>query len=288
MDANARIERALDEAIAVAGGSDAPAQLAAAMRYATFPGGARIRPRLCLAVAATCGDSDPTLADAAAASIELLHCASLVHDDLPCFDDAEMRRGKPPTHKAFGEHVAVLTGDALIVLAFETLARGATRSPLRLPELIRTVARAAGSPAGIAAGQAWESEERPELPAYHQAKTGSLFAAATLCGALAAGVSHQPWLRLGELIGEAYQIADDIHDVVGNAECLGKPVGRDSVLQRPSAAREFGITGAVERLDRLVDEAVAAIPGCPGSALLRAQIRAEAQRFLPKGVSRAA
>lgn len=288
MDAQARIERALDAAINLAEGPGAPPLLGAAMRYATFPGGARIRPRLCLAVAATCGDSDPALADAAAASIELLHCASLVHDDLPCFDDAEMRRGKLSVHKAFGEQIAVLTGDALIVMAFEVLARGAARSPLRLPELVGTVARAVGSPSGIAAGQAWESEERVDLSEYHQAKTGSLFAAATLCGALAAGVAPQPWLRLGELIGEAYQIADDIHDVVGTAADLGKPVGRDSTLRRPSAARELGIARAVERLDWLVDDAIAAIPASPGSALLRTLIRAEAQRFLPKEVSRAA
>jgi geranylgeranyl pyrophosphate synthase len=97
------------------------AKLAAAMRHAVFPGGARIRPQLCLAVARACGDSDPALADAAAAAIELLHCASLVHDDLPCFDDAPLRRGRASVHCAFGERLAVLAGDALIVQAFQTL-----------------------------------------------------------------------------------------------------------------------------------------------------------------------
>ena len=90
-----------------------------------FPGGARIRPRLCLAVAQACGEDQPAVTDAAAAAIELLHCASLVHDDLPCFDDAPIRRGKPSVHRAFGEQLAVLAGDALIVLAFETLALAA-------------------------------------------------------------------------------------------------------------------------------------------------------------------
>ena len=123
MDSNQRIEKALLDTVSSMGGPDIPPQLAAALRYAVFPGGARVRPRLSLAVARACGDSCPRLADAAAASIELLHCASLVHDDLPCFDDAETRRGKPSVHKAFGEPLAVLVGDALIIGAFQTLAR---------------------------------------------------------------------------------------------------------------------------------------------------------------------
>ena len=104
---------------------EGPPLLAAAMRHAVFPGGARIRPQLCLAVARACGDAHPALADAAAAAIELLHCASLVHDDLPCFDDAATRRGQPSVHAAYGERLAVLAGDALIVLAFQTLAAAA-------------------------------------------------------------------------------------------------------------------------------------------------------------------
>ncbi len=132
MDSNQRIERALLDTVSSMGGPGIPPQLAAALRYAVFPGGARVRPRLSLAVARACGDSCPRLADAAAASIELLHCASLVHDDLPCFDDADTRRGKPSVHKAFGEPVAVLVGDALIIGAFQTLARNAGEAPERL------------------------------------------------------------------------------------------------------------------------------------------------------------
>ncbi|TXN21400.1 polyprenyl synthetase family protein, partial [Methylobacterium sp. WL19] len=136
MDANRRIEQALDAAVAHAEAPGAPPLLAEAIRYAVFPGGHRIRPRLCLSVARACGDDDPAASDAAAAAIELIHCASLVHDDLPCFDDAPMRRQKPSVHAAFGEPLAVLTGDALIVSAFETLARGAARSPARLAALV--------------------------------------------------------------------------------------------------------------------------------------------------------
>jgi geranylgeranyl diphosphate synthase, type II len=288
MDFQPRIERSLQSAVASAQGAATPPQLAAALGYATFPGGARIRPRLCLAVAAACADEDPPFADAAASAIELLHCASLVHDDLPCFDDADARRGKPSVHRAFGEPLAVLTGDALIVLAFETLARGAARAPHRLPGMIGIVGHATGAFSGIIAGQAWESEPNPDLATYHQAKTGSLFAAATLAGAYAAGVAHRPWRRLGELLGEAYQVADDIRDVVANPDDLGKPVGRDEALQRPSAARRLGIARSVKRLEGLVADAVSSVPDAPGSAVLRTMIRSEASRFLPKEISQAA
>jgi geranylgeranyl diphosphate synthase, type II len=283
-----RIERALHAAVASADAANASPQLTAALRHATFPGGARIRPRLCVAVASACGDGNPELTDAAASAIELLHCASLVHDDLPCFDDAASRRGKPSLHRAFGEPLAILAGDALIVLAFETLARGAMRTPERLPGLIGIIGRAAGAPSGIVAGQAWESEPNPDLAAYHQAKTASLFAAATLGGAYAAGAPHASWRRLGELLGEAYQVGDDLRDVVSDPEQLGKPIGRDAALRRPSAVQALGIPGAIARLEYLVAEAVASIPEVPGSSLLRAMIKAEAERFLPKEISRAA
>src|SRR5271166_5447943 len=144
MDSMTRIERALAASLARTGGPAAPPLLAAAMQHAVFPRGARIRPRLCLAVAAACGDDAPCAADAAAAAIELLHCASLVHDDLPCFDDAATRRGRPSVHRAYGEPIAVLTGDALIVLAFQTLAWGAVTVPLRLAAMMQTLGRAVG------------------------------------------------------------------------------------------------------------------------------------------------
>src|SRR3954464_1359785 len=123
MDAATRIELALTVAVTRAEAPGCPPRLGSALRYAVFPRGARIRPRLCLAVARACGDDQPALTDAAAASIELMHCASLVHDDLPCFDDAPIRRGKPSVHVAFGEQLAVLAGDAHIGLAFETRQR---------------------------------------------------------------------------------------------------------------------------------------------------------------------
>ncbi|RYF36902.1 MAG: geranylgeranyl pyrophosphate synthase, partial [Comamonadaceae bacterium] len=167
-----RVEQSLANAISSTEDPACPPRLAGAIRHAVFPGGARIRPQLCLAVAHACGDSDPALAEAAAVSIELMHCASLVHDDLPCFDDAPTRRGRASVHYAFGECLAVLAGDALIVLAFQTVAAAAGRSPERLPGLLATIAAGVGVPAGIVAGQAWESESRVSLVDYQRAKTG--------------------------------------------------------------------------------------------------------------------
>jgi geranylgeranyl diphosphate synthase, type II len=288
MDAMARIEQALTAAVARAEGSGCPPRLAGAVRHAVFPRGSRLRPQLCLAVARASGEDRPELTDAAAASVELLHCASLIHDDLPCFDDAPVRRGKPSVHRAFGEPLAVLAGDALIVLAFETLARGAAHAPERLAALVLTVGHSVGMPAGIVAGQAWESEPGAVLADYQRAKTGALFAGATMAGAAAAGAEPGPWRLLGERLGEAYQVVDDIRDVAADPAELGKPTGRDGVLGRPNAARQLGMAGALERLDELVAGAVDSIPACPGAAELQGVIRLQAQRFLPKELSRRA
>ncbi len=288
MDVGRRIEAVLDVAVSHAEAPGAPPLFAEAIRYAVFPGGHRIRPRLCLAVAQACGDDDPGASDAAAAAIELLHCASLVHDDLPCFDDAPMRRQKPSVHAAFGVPLAVLTGDALIVAAFETLARGGARSPARLASLVGLVARAVGSPSGIVAGQAWESEPHVDLVEYQQAKTGALFAAATVAGAAAAGAAPLPWRLLGECLGEAYQVADDLRDVACRQEEIGKPAGRDATLGRPNAAALLGMSGALERLRRLTREAIEVIPTCPGQALMRAEIEAQTRLFLPASLREAA
>ena len=288
MDAIARIENVLGASLAAAGAPGAPPLLAAAMQHAVFPRGARLRSRLCLAVAAACGEDDPAAADGAAAAIELLHCASLVHDDLPCFDDAALRRGRASVHRAYGVPLAVLAGDALIVMAFQVLAEGAACVPQRLPLLVRIVAEATGAPFGIAAGQAWECEKSPELGVYQQAKTGSLFAAATRAGAAAAGAPAEAWRHFGERLGEAYQVADDIGDVLADAEDIGKPVGQDGKLGRPNAALQLGVDGALDWLDRLAADAAASVPDCPGAAGLRALTMQEARRLLPKDMARRA
>jgi geranylgeranyl diphosphate synthase type II len=280
-----RIEQALAAAISTGEAPGCPPKLAGAIRHAVFPGGARIRPQLCLAVAQACGDDDPGLSEAAATSVELLHCASLVHDDLPCFDDSPLRRGRASVHYAYGEGLAVLAGDALIVLAFQTLAVAAVRSPQRLAPLLATIAAGVGMPAGIVAGQAWESEPRVSLTEYQRAKTGALFAAATMAGAQAAGAEAGPWRALGEWLGEAYQAADDIRDVAGDPRVLGKPIGRDVALLRPSAASELGLMGAIDHFDRLVSHAIAAVPECRGAEQLRALVRMESERLVPRSMS---
>jgi geranylgeranyl diphosphate synthase type II len=281
MEPIARIERSLADALEL---GPTPPLLGLAMRHAVFPGGARVRPRLCLAAAAACGDGDPALANAAAAAIELLHCASLVHDDMPAFDDSAMRRGRLTVHKAYGEPLALLAGDALIVLGFQTIVRAESRHPERVAGVVRIVGDAVGTPLGIVAGQAWECEQRVDVSAYHRAKTAALFAGAGMAGAAAAGGPVEAWRPVGERLGEAYQVADDIGDALAAAEELGKPVGQDAAHDRPSAVRELGLRGAVARLEALAEAAAEAVPDCRGREKLGALIRQEARRLLPKSL----
>lgn len=288
MDMASRIERSLEQVVARADAGVAPPRIIAALRHALFPGGARVRPALCLAVATACGDDTPGLSDAAAASIELMHCASLVHDDMPCFDDAALRRGKPTVHVAFGEPLALLAGDAMIVLAFEQIAQAGFQAPRRLAALVGQLARATGLPGGIVGGQAWESEVEINLGHYHRAKTGALFVAATRMGALAAGADPTPWSALGERLGEAYQVADDLLDAVSTVEEIGKPIGQDIAHARPNAVTELGLQGALARLEGLLAEAIAAIPACPGDAMLRDLVAMQAKRLTPRQLARTA
>jgi len=286
MDTGTRIENALEAAVRRAEGAGAPPRLAAAIRHGVFPGGGRVRPRLLLAVAQACGDPNPSLSDAAAAALEMLHCASLVHDDMPCFDDAATRRGLPSVHAAHGEALALLAGDALIVAAFEALARAAPADPQAAAALTLVVARAVGMPNGITAGQGWESEAEIDYAAYHRAKTGALFVAAATAGAVSAGADPGPWRALGQRLGAAYQVADDLADAVGAAQDIGKPCGQDAAHARPSAVTALGVAGAVEKLKGLIGEAVAAIPPCQGADDLRDLVLLQAKRLAPKTLVR--
>ena len=283
-------EQFIEEAMAEHATAQCPPLLAQALNYAVFPGGARVRPQLCKAVAIANNSSDVGLANAAATAVELLHCASLVHDDLPCFDDATQRRGKPSVHAKFGERIAVLTGDALIVAAFQTLALHAVQAVRieRMPLVTAIVARGVGAPHGICAGQAWECEQRVDLSRYHRAKTGALFVAATCAGAAASGVDPGPWVNLGASIGEAYQVADDIKDAIEDPDVLGKPTGIDVKLDRPSAVRELGIDGAVARLKECLESGLDSTPSCAGKDMLQKLVRAQASRFVPKKLAQVA
>ncbi|MEM8772467.1 MAG: polyprenyl synthetase family protein [Pseudomonadota bacterium] len=290
MNADALIERAIERAVAASEGPNAPPKLGAAIRHAVFPGGARVRPQLCLAVAHACSENDDlTLAAGAGAAIELLHCASLVHDDLPCFDAADLRRGKASVHVAYGEPLAVLAGDALIVMAFEAVARECDGLPRRMCDILKILSRAVGARDGIVAGQAWESEPEINLSAYHRSKTGALFVAAAASGAASVGADQAPWRALGERLGEAYQIADDIRDFVLDESVLGKPSGQDAANARPNAVDSLGLDGALEQLNALVNDAADAVPeGCAGADPLRALVFAQAKRLTPKHLANAA
>ncbi|MDG1168287.1 MAG: polyprenyl synthetase family protein [Sulfitobacter sp.] len=281
MDFAARIDAAIGHAIQQGQRAPSPGKLASALHYTVTPGGARIRPSILMSVAAACGDRSPALSDAAAAALELIHCASLVHDDLPCFDDADTRRGKPAVHKAFGEPLAVLTGDSLIVMAFEVLARAAHHDPEQAIKLMLILGNRTGMPNGICAGQGWESEQEVDLSAYHRAKTGALFIAATQMGAVAAGEDAEPWEELGARIGEAFQVADDLRDALYDAETLGKPVGQDDLHGRPNAVTEFGIEGAIAHMREILTGAISSIPKCPGEAMLAKLVTKQAEVLTP-------
>ena len=282
MDMMSRIQAALEQQLLQAHSPSAPPRLIAAMRHAVFPGGARIRPQLCIAVARACGDDIPQLSNAAAIAIEFMHCASLVHDDMPCFDDADTRRGQPTVHKLFGEPLALLAGDGLIVMAYQALAHAGWRQPHRLALLLRTISDGTGAPDGIVAGQAWECENRVDLGQYQRAKTGALFVASTCAGALAAGADPAGWRALGECLGEAYQVADDIRDVLMQADELGKPAGQDAQHGRPSAAADLGLVGAIDHYHSLMQAAIDSVPACLSRHAMRQLVLHESRRLIPQ------
>jgi len=279
-----RTEHALSAHFDQAAGVGAPSRLVAAMRHAVFSGGARIRPQLCMAVATACGDDRPELTNAAAVALEFMHCASLVHDDMPAFDNADTRRGQPTVHKAFSEPLALLAGDGLIVMAYRVLLEAGAAHPERLIRLMDNMTTGVGLPNGIVAGQAWECESSADLGQYQRAKTGALFVSATCAGALSCGHEPEPWAPLGSYLGEAYQVADDIRDVIADAASLGKPVGQDALLARPSSAQALGLDGAIAHFDRLIEQAAESIPACSCRDMLRQLVQVEAERLVPKAL----
>ncbi len=177
--------------------------------------------------------------------------------------------------------LAVLTGDSLIILAFEVLARATVDHPGRGAQLLLALSRRTGMPNGICAGQGWESEAEIDLGAYHRSKTAALFIAATEMGAIASGHPSEEWLDLGALIGEAFQVADDLRDALLDEASLGKPVGQDDLHGRPNAVCEMGIGGAVDHLSKILAAAIASIPSCPGEAMLAQMVSHQADKIMP-------
>jgi geranylgeranyl diphosphate synthase, type II len=218
-----------------------PARLANAMRESVFPGGKRVRPLMVHLVAAMYSREEHEMVQRMAAAVELIHCASLVHDDLPAFDNAELRRGKPSCHTMFGEATAILVGDALLALAFEILAQSPIEHAREAMYLTRLLSAATGA-GGIIGGQSLELEARVDIDDYHRQKTAALFVAASVGGAVAAGAEQEVprWQRFGEMVGLGLQLRDDLDDVCGTVEDIGKPVGRDAANAKPNAVNAFG------------------------------------------------
>lgn len=241
-----------------------PAQLHAAMRYSCLAPGKRIRPALCLASARAVGGDEavtgPVL-DAACAT-EIVHAFSLIHDDLPAIDDDALRRGQPTCHIKFGEAIALLAGDALFSLAFETLALSVA-PPDRVVQCLRLLAKASGSD-GLVGGEVVDvlsegTEATPDTVRFiHERKTGALIAASCQIGAVIAGGTDEQADRLreyGERVGLAFQIADDLLNELSTAEQLGKAAGSDRDRQKATYPVVHGIEGARQQAQKLLEEA---------------------------------
>ncbi len=260
----ARAERALERRMPAV--STEPTYLHQAMRYATLDGGKRLRAALVYAAGEALGATLDAL-DVPACAVEMVHAYSLVHDDLPCMDNDSMRRGKPTVHRAYDEATAVLAGDALQPLAFEWLARdpALTVGAARRLEMITVLAQASGS-IGMAGGQAMDlasvgtAPTPAELEDCYRRKTGALIAASVLLGALTADAAASPLVaalnRYGQALGLAFQIADDVLDVEGNTETLGKTAGADDARGKPTYPSILGMERSKTEARRLHTEAL--------------------------------
>ena len=259
-----RTDRALKTALQLEAG--APPQLAEAMRYAGLVGGKRIRPFLVYASGYALG-ADPRTLDAAACAVELVHAYSLVHDDLPAMDDDDFRRGRPTTHRAFGEANAILAGDALHTLAFAQLAKSSLSSDVRI-RMVEVLADALGA-IGMAGGQAIDLALTGKdatldiLRDMHARKTGALIRAATRMGCCAARPAQDPQSlaidRYAEALGLAFQVWDDVLDVTGDLASLGKDPGSDLAANKATFVRLLGLEGARTEARRLCEEALTAL-----------------------------
>jgi farnesyl diphosphate synthase len=274
------IEAELSRLLNAEAGKGAPDRLVAAMKHAALAGGKRIRPFLVIETSSLFGVS-AEVAVSTAAALELIHCYSLVHDDLPAMDNDDVRRGRPTVHKAFDDWTAILAGDGLLTLAFEVLSEPAAHpDPLVRAELVRLMARAAG-PAGMVGGQtldlAFDKLQHPaDLDLDHvtrlQAmKTGALLRVACEAGAVlgrADASARAALVAYGEALGAAFQIADDLLDLEGDAAVVGKATGKDA--RKATMVAVMGAPAAKARLAAVKDAAIAAlIPFGPRADLLR-------------------
>jgi geranylgeranyl diphosphate synthase type II len=249
--------------------TEEPTRVHSAIRWSLFAGGKRFRPALLLATGQTFGAPVEDLVRTASA-LEMIHTYSLIHDDLPSMDDDDLRRGRPTCHIKFGEATAILAGDALQTLAFQTIAEDERLAPDLRVQLIAEIAHHAGTPGGMVAGQAHdlEAESRDvtnwELERIHQQKTGALIRAAVRCGAVIAGASEDQLARLTEYgahLGLLFQITDDLLDVTATAEDLGKTPGKDARSRKATYPAILGIEATRAEIDRWHRGACLALEG---------------------------
>lgn len=268
------VESALEAYLSMVG--DGSPELLKAMRYGALDGGKRIRPILCLA-ACSASEGQIHRAVPAACAVEMIHCYSLIHDDLPAMDDDDLRRGRPSTHRAFGEAMAILAGDALLTLAFEILSRD-TRgvSPQQVLQVINTLARAAG-PGGMVAGQALDLRAQGTggdlayLENMHRRKTGALIWASVRMGGLVAGASAREQEALESYaseLGLVFQITDDLLDLEGDTEIMGKPAGSDEEKDKLTYPSLIGADQAREVARASAARARGALAGVSSPQLL--------------------
>jgi geranylgeranyl diphosphate synthase type II len=226
-----------------------PVSIHRAMRYSLFAGGKRVRPILAIAAARAISDAADGV-EHAAATLELVHTYSLIHDDLPALDNDDLRRGRPTCHKIFGEAIAILAGDALLTLAFEVLSRIKQIGADRKIRLVEELSRAAGTVGGMIGGQVNDLEgerKRPTtllLESIHRAKTGALLCASVRMGAIYAGASAaelESISRYGQHVGLAFQIVDDLLDIEEPSEALGKTAGKDKAQEKITFPAVYGL-----------------------------------------------
>jgi geranylgeranyl diphosphate synthase type II len=272
----ALVEKSLRTAVPAA--ATKPATIHRAMRYSLLSGGKRLRPLLCCAASEACGGTARTALPAACA-VEMIHAYSLIHDDLPCMDNDDLRRGKPTSHKMFGEGMAVLAGDALLTEAFAVLATAQPRARYHGSDLVTELARAAGS-RGLIAGQVADLEaegRQPSEPALyfiHAAKTGMLLRASLKLGAMCAGGTKAQVAaldRFGFALGLAFQIQDDILDATQSAQKLGKTAGKDAAAGKMTFPALFGLEKSRALAEQWTSEAIASLKSFgPRGGTLRA------------------
>ena len=269
-----RVEETLDRLVPETGGE--PPEMFKIMRYSLFAGGKRLRPILCVAGAEAVG-GEPEAILPAACALECIHTYSLIHDDLPAMDDDDFRRGNPTSHKVFGDAAAILGGDGLLTLAFEMMtgaemarAAGAERTI----EAIKVLADAAGA-VGMVGGQLLDLraggrvKEPSELVEIHRRKTGAMIRASVYMGGLLGGGGDGQMAalsRYGERAGLAFQIVDDILDVEGDAELMGKSTGSDAAQDKATYPALHGLEASKEMAREVVDEAIGALSAFPDGA----------------------